>query len=255
MMTSVSTFLTRTWRNTRDLFFFRRRPIWLGVPKDWEAPEDEAVFEQQLQWDDFITNSDIPAAEAAKHPVIQQDIADLRQYLIPTFYEMSQKSKYYQNMYYFYQWIFIIGAFATTVFGTLATFYVPTSETTAVVTTVAPTSTQIAATSVGTPVATEAIVASAVQSSTVTTTSVGGNSAFSQFFSIITAILGAITAFTTTLSNRHDPQKRWGNTRRLAEEMRMQYFKYMSHQPPYDGGDRINKLRENIMKVKEQEYV
>jgi hypothetical protein len=244
MMTSVSTFLTRTWRNTRDLFFLRRAPKWLGVPKEWEAPQDEAAFQQTLQWDDFITASDLPPEEAAKHPVIQQDLIDLRQYLVPTFYEMSQKSKYYQNMYYFYQWIFIIGAFATTVFGTLATFYVPSSETTAVVTEAAPA-----------PESTEAVESQAVQSSTIRTTSVGGNSALSQIFGVITAIIGAITAFTTTLSNRHDPQKRWGNTRRLAEEMRMHYFKYLSHQQPYDGGDRINKLRETIMKIKEQEYV
>jgi hypothetical protein len=243
MVNSVSTFLTRTWRNTRDLFFLRRAPKWLGVPKEWEAPQDEAAFQAQLQWDDFITAKDLPTEEATKHPVIQQDLIDLRQYLVPTFYEMSQKSKYYQNMYYFYQWIFIFGAFFTTVFGTLATFYVPSSETTAVVT--------------AAPEATDAsgVAIDETTSVTTTSTSVGGNSALSQIFSIITAIIGAVTAFTTTLSNRHDPQKRWGNTRRLAEEMRMHYFKYVSHQPPYDGGDRVSKLRENIMKIKEQEYV
>jgi hypothetical protein len=242
MMASTSSFLNRTWRNAKDLFFIRRAPKWLGLAKEWEAPQTEEAYQDLLAWDDFLSAKDLPPEEAAKHPVIGQDITDLRQYLIPTFYEMSQKSKYYQNMYYFYQWIFIIGAFFTTVFGTLATFYVPSSETTAVVTSAAPEATQQAG-------------AESVQSSTVTTTSVGGNTGLSQFFGIFTAIIGAMTAFTTTLSNRHDPQKRWGNTRRLAEEMRMHYYKYVSHQPPYDGGDRVSKLRENVQKIKEQEYV
>jgi hypothetical protein len=243
MAANTSSFLNRMVRNGKDLFFVRRAPKWLGLPKEWEPPQDETAFQQQLQYDDFISLNDFPTEEVGKHPVIVQDTVDLRQYLIPTFYEMSQKSKYYQNMYYFYQWIFIIGAFATTLFGTLATFtIIPTETTTAVVTTVPDASAQAAGDT--TP-----------DSSTVTVTTTNGSNAWSQFWGILTATVGAVTAFATTLSNRHEPQKRWGNTRRLAEEMRMHYYKYLSHQTPYDAGDRLTKLRENIMKIKEQEYV
>jgi hypothetical protein len=243
MTANTSSFLNRMVRNGRDLFFVRRAPKWLGLPKEWDAPESEEAFQQLLQYDDFLSANDLSAEEAAKHPVIVQDTTDLRQYLIPTFYEMSQKSKYYQNMYYFYQWIFIIGAFLTTLFGTFATYtIIPTQTTTAVVTEAPDAAAQAAGDT--TP-----------DTSTVTTTTTNGSNTLSQIFSIITAVIGAMTAFTTTLSNRHEPQKRWGNTRRLAEEMRMHYYKYLSHQQPYDGGDRLTKLRENIMKIKEQEYV
>lgn len=244
MLTAFSSYLERQRRNFSDLFFVRRRPKWLGVPKEWEAPQDEATYQSLLKSDDFLSAVDFPEDAAAKHPVIVQDMNDIRQYLLPTFYEMSQKSKYYQNLYYFYQWIFIFGAFFTTLFGTLATYNIVgnTETSTAVVTPEADASAQ----GVGeiTP-----------ESTTVTTIVSTGNNFWSRTFGIITAIIGALTAFTTTLSNRSEPQKRWGNTRRLAEEMRMHYYKYISHQPPYDGGDRLSKLREIIMKIKEQEYV
>jgi len=78
-----------------------------------------------------------------------------------------------------------------------------------------------------------------------------------QVFSIITAIIGALTAFFTALSNRHEPQKRWGKTRRLTEELRMHYFTYLSHLAPYDTADRVQVMRENVIdiRVKEQENV
>ncbi|MFN8371700.1 MAG: DUF4231 domain-containing protein [Anaerolineae bacterium] len=239
MASSASTFINRLWRNGKDLFFVRRAPKWLGLSKEWDPPEDEATFQDLLQRDDFLSVKDFPEDELTKHPVIVQDMNDLRQYLVPTFYEMSQKSKYYQNMYYFYQWIFIIGAFLTTLFGTFATYTIVPTETTTVVATAAP----------------DAAQGTSDEPTTTTTTVTSGSNTLSQVFSIITAVIGAITAFTTTLSNRHEPQKRWGNTRRLAEEMRMHYYTYVSHQTPYDGGDRLSKLRENIMKIKEQEYV
>jgi hypothetical protein len=73
----------------------------------------------------------------------------------------------------------------------------------------------------------------------------------------MTAIVGAVTAFITALSNRGEPLKRWGKTRRLAEELRMNYFNYLSHLPPYDKPDRVQKLREMVIniRVKEQENV
>ena len=59
------------------------------------------------------------------------------------------------------------------------------------------------------------------------------------------------------MSNRHEPQKRWGKTRRLTEELRMHYFTYLSHIAPYDTPDRLQIMRENVVdiRVKEQENV
>jgi hypothetical protein len=121
--------------------------------------------------------------------------------------------------------VFIWGAFLTTVFGALATlFYAPVGDAST---------------------APAAVLAAA------------DRQAIQQFFSYLTAIIGAITAFTSALSNRGEPQKRWGKTRRLAEELRMHYFNYLSHIEPYDKPDRVQKLRENVIniRVKEQENV
>jgi Protein of unknown function (DUF4231) len=78
-----------------------------------------------------------------------------------------------------------------------------------------------------------------------------------QVFSLITAAIGAITAFFTAVSNRGEPQKRWGKARRLTEELRMHYFTYLSHLPPYDTPDRLKVMRRNVVdiRVKEQQNV
>jgi len=193
-----------------DLFFFRRRPR-LRVPMDWERPADESAYQKLVDDEGFVSNQFWKHDDVSQHPIVAQDLADLDQYLLPSFFEFSQKSKYFQNQFYLYQWIFIWGAFLTTVLGALASiFYVTT-----------------------------------------------GQDAVQQFFSYMTAIVGAITAFITALSNRGEPLKRWGKTRRLAEELRMNYFNYLSHLPPYDKPDRVQKLREMVIniRVKEQENV
>lgn len=200
----------------RDLFFFKRRPAIWGIPLDWQAPETEDEFQKLIQKEGFISPVYWPYGDISQHPIIAQDLNDLNEYLLPTFFEFSQKSKYYQNRFYLYQWVFIVGAFLTTVFGALASLYYTADPA-------------------------EFPERVAVQ----------------QAFSILTATVGAITAFTTALSNRGEPQKRWGKTRRLAEELRMHYFTYLAHQPPYDKPDRVQRLRENIIniRVKEQENV
>src|SRR5690606_18759052 len=57
-----------------------------------------------------------------KYGVIQQDLKDLDQHLLPAFWEFNQKAMHFQNRYFFYQWIFILGAFCTTVLGVLTTY-------------------------------------------------------------------------------------------------------------------------------------
>ncbi|MBZ0280474.1 MAG: DUF4231 domain-containing protein [Anaerolineae bacterium] len=196
----------KRWYN--DLFFIKRRPIFRGLSIEWDRPADEDDYQKLIDREGFISHKYWHGGDLSKYPTITQDLKDLDQHLLPTFFEFSQKSKYFQNDFYLYQWIFALGAFFTTLFGTLA--------------------------------ATVGIA--------------GGNSA-GRVLSYMTAIVGAVTAYYTTLSNRGEPQKRWGKTRRLAEELRMNYFKYLSHLPPYDQADRVQKLRETVIdiRVKEQE--
>jgi hypothetical protein len=190
----------------RDMFFIRRRPVFRGIGIEAVMPADTTPeYQAMLENEGFVSNAFWKEDDLNKYPIIAQDLRDLQQHLIPSYFEFNQKSRYYQNRYYLYQWVFVVGAFVTTLFGTLAATS-PTPE-----------------------------VAKSLK--------------------YLTAAVGAVTAYYTTLSNRGEPQKRWGKTRRLAEELRMNYFKYLSHLPPFDQADRVQKLREMVIdiRVKEQE--
>lgn len=204
----------RRERRYQDLFFFRRRPR-RNIPIEWERPADEADYQRLLDWEGFVSHDvwqENYGDDISNHPVVAQDLADLDQHLLPTFFQLNQKAKYYQNVYYYYQWIFVWGAFLTTLLGTMAAF-------------------------------------------TADPTSTGLESYLSRFLSIMTAIVGATTAYFTALSNRGRPNERWAKTRTLAEELRTEYFKYLAHLAPYDKPDRVQILRTNVVevRVKEQE--
>lgn len=204
----------RRERRYQDLFFFRRRPR-RNIPIEWERPADDADYQRLLEGSGFVSPSAWQEQyndDLSNHPVIAQDLADLDQHLLPTFFELNQKARYYQNVYYYYQWIFVWGAFLTTLLGTMAAF-------------------------------------------TADPTSTGFESYISRFLSIMTAIVGATTAYFTALSNRGRPNERWAKTRTLTEELRTEYFKYLAHLSPYDKPDRVQVLRANVVevRVKEQE--
>ncbi len=221
----------------RDLFFIRRRPRLTGITPDIDLTG--GALDKLIESDSFVTPKDRERYEIDRYPVIVQDLRDLERYLLPTFFEFSQKAKYYQNQFYLYQWVFILGAFLTTLFGTLTTFSYPAGLQGAVT---AP-----------------AVV---VEPVTPPADAAGGAPADAQanwprIFGYMTAIIGAVTAFVTALSNRGEPQKRWAKNRRLTEELRMHYFKYLAHLAPYDRPDRVQRLRENVIntRIKEQENV
>ncbi len=210
-----------------QLFFIRRRPHLRALPSEWFRPEDEDEYQKLIHNDGFISPKYWAEDDLSQYPVIVHDAEDLAEYLLPTYFQYSQKSKYYQDRFYFYQWVFVIGAFMTTVFGSIATLlYIPPNLS-----------------AVATQAAERSLDANSIN--------------WQQLTSLVTAGIGALTAFFTALSNRGEPQKRWGKTRRLTEELRMHYFTYLSHLPPYDTPDRVQILRENVIniRVKEQENV
>lgn len=210
-----------------QLFFIRRRPHLRALPSEWFRPEDEDEYQKLIHNDGFISPRYWEEDDLSQYPVIVHDAEDLAEYLLPTYFQYSQKSKYYQDRFYFYQWVFVIGAFLTTVFGSIATLlYIPPNLS-----------------AVATQAAERSLDANSIN--------------WQQLTSLVTAGIGALTAFFTALSNRGEPQKRWGKTRRLTEELRMHYFTYLSHLPPYDTPDRVQILRENVIniRVKEQENV
>lgn len=190
-----------------NLFFVRRRPRF-NMSDEWEPPESDADYEKLIDEEGFVSITSLAKqTDPASHPIIVQDISDLKEHLLRTFFELDHKAKYYQNTYYLYQWVFVWGAFFTTLLGTLAAFTASTET------------------------------------------------GLTRLFSILTAIVGAITAYFNALSNRSRPSERWAKTRTLAEELRGQYFKYLARIAPYDTPERVQILRENVMqvRVKEQE--
>ncbi|MEZ4668147.1 MAG: DUF4231 domain-containing protein [Anaerolineae bacterium] len=212
-------------RSYSSLFFLKRRPRLRGVPLEWEHPGDEDAYQHLIDKENFVSSRYWHNGELDMYPTVKQDADDLAEYLLPTFFQFSQKASYYQNQFYLYQWVFVIGAFLTTVCGALATLlYIPPNL-------------SIAATAA----AERSIEANMID--------------WQQVMSAATAVIAAITGVVTALSNRNEPQKRWGKARRLTEELRMHYFTYLSHLPPYDTANRLRVLRENVVnfRMKEQE--
>jgi hypothetical protein len=74
-----------------------------------------------------------------------------------------------------------------------------------------------------------------------------------QTFSLSTMIVSAITSYFTILSNQGSPRKRWASYRRLAEELRMTYFSFLSRLAPFDTGNRLDRLRVKILEIREKE--
>src|SRR5262249_39100682 len=106
------------WSN---LFFFRRRPHLRSVSPDWDRPADDDAYQKMIESEGFVSVKFWKQDDISKHAVITHDLKDLEQYLLPTYFQFSQKSKFFQNQFYLYQWVFVWGAFLTTVFGTLST--------------------------------------------------------------------------------------------------------------------------------------
>lgn len=189
------------------LFFVKRRPH-THVPLEWRKPPTAKEYEDLLEWEGLVSIANWKNDDLNQYPLLKQDLADLEQHLLPAFWEFNQKAKHYQNRYYLYQWVFMLGAFVTTLLGALTTYAYTLDSTT---------------------------------------------SLLPNAFGILTAIISAITAFFNALSTQNSPQTRWAKSRRLAEELRMAYFKYLAHLDPYTGEDRVQKLRQNVLQIRRKE--
>ena len=53
-------------------------------------------------------------------------------------------------------------------------------------------------------------------------------------FAFLETLVALLTAFLAAVGGREPPQERWLNNRRRAEQMRREYFRYLTHMPPYD---------------------
>ena len=212
----VSNILKNLRSTYKSSFFIKRRPKW-NIDREWARPDQES-YQQELHWQGFITPEYWAEDDLEAYPLITQDLADLEEYLLPVFWEFNQKSKYYQNAFYKYQWIFMFGAFFTTILAVLTGYYGGLPE---------------------------------------------GNANFFlitaerefwvNLFGLLTTIISAVTTYYTVLSNQGEPRKRWASYRRLAEELRMTYFMYISRVEPYNRANRIDVLRRRVLELRGQE--
>lgn len=190
------------WNN---LFFVKRRPK-LHVSEYFEKPPN---YEQELDWQGFITASAVSKSMQDQSPVLTQDLEDVEEHLLPAFWEFNQKANHFQNRYYLYQWVFMLGAFFSTLFGAATTY-----------------SYAIAGTD---------------------------NNVAAMVLGVCTMAVSGITSFFTYMSQANSPQKRWAKTRRLAEELRMNYYLYLAHLKPYDKEDRVNQMRRFVIDIRRKE--
>jgi len=119
----------------KNLFFVKRRPKF-RFARDWPPPELAALendkpqteeerqakaaaqelYDRRLADEGFIS----PFLFADPSEItsdLRTDLRELQQYLLPRFWAFDQEARYYQNLYYLYQWVFILGAFLTTLLG------------------------------------------------------------------------------------------------------------------------------------------
>lgn len=208
-------------------WYRKRTPFGRHAPKQWTRPEPEKAYQEALYWEGFIAPNFWDDDDLTEYPKIMQDLDDLDEYLLPAFWEYNQRATYYQRNYFFYQWIFIIGAFMATAFGALTTYFTADEG--------------VTVTFLGT--AYEDVKLLGIQL----------NYSMDTMFSLFTTIVSAITSYFTLLSNQGEPRKRWANYRRLTEELRMLYFKFISRLPPYDQKNRVDKLRHRVIEIRERE--
>lgn len=197
----------------KGLFFVRRRPKW-NVPIEWTRPDD-TVYQKALEIEGFISPAHWKTDNIDDFPLLKQDLADIEQHMMDYFWELSQKAHHYQNMFYWHQWVFTFGALITTLLGALTTYAYTFNNGAGV---------------------------DIMEGMTVP-----------QVLGVLTAIVSAVTAFYNVISNQSAPQARWTRARRLTEELRVTYYRYITRQAPFDGTDRVKKLRQHILTVRRKE--
>lgn len=53
-------------------------------------------------------------------------------------------------------------------------------------------------------------------------------------FAFLETLVALLTAFLAAIGGREPPQERWLSNRRRAEQMRREYFRFLTRMPPYD---------------------
>jgi hypothetical protein len=230
-------------KNGSKLFFLNGRLKWGGIPIKWEKPQDDTKFEEQVGRADFFTQEDLRAVKLDQSPTFTQDLADLKTHLLVPYFESSQKAKHFQNDYFRQQWILAIGAFLTALVTTLVFALSPVQTVLAPLEATA----QTAEGEAGTP-ADSALVDEVAAAQALPSTSEA------RFAAILTAVITFITTVVTAWARQQRAQYYWYLWRTVTEELRRHYFLYLSHLPPYNTADAVERLELNVPRILDQKY-
>jgi hypothetical protein len=64
--------------------------------------------------------------------------------------------------------------------------------------------------------------------------SIDSNPTLVPFFAFLETVIAAFVAYLATVSGREPPLPQWLGNRRAAEQLRREFFRYLTHLPPYD---------------------
>jgi hypothetical protein len=198
-------------RIARRVFFLNpsRRPRW-KIPKDYPQKNTDPNWSAELTKHGFMLPPKAGENTAVSDSMVKS-INDVNDKLLPLFFDFDYQAKVNQNLFYFVQYTFVIGAFITTLLGALTVTTIPSAKPDTTV-------------------------------NTTTNQSASDNPTVAKFFGALTAIAGVLTGFATMIQNREKPQEKWYKYRRWAETLRMHYFEYLACMSPYDSPDRTKRL-------------
>lgn len=192
------------------LFFLRRRPR-RNIDREWTPPSPEQ-YEKDMLDEGFITEK---LLQRPLSDELKVDLRELNQHLLPHFWRMNQRAKFYQNRYYQYQWAFILSAFFTTAFAAVNVF----------------------------------VYAQGWNGKF----DMGiGRLRWTELLGLATAIISGVAAAVSFLDANETPQKRWFKARAQAEALRSTYFLFLARQTPFDrlnAGDRVQIMRTKVLEV------
>ncbi|MBI5959369.1 MAG: DUF4231 domain-containing protein [Chloroflexi bacterium] len=196
------------------LFFFRRMPR-RDIPREWTKPDDEKEYETELLNEGFVSEALLKGQMSEE---LKIDLRELNQHLLPHFWRVNQRAKFYQNRYYQYQWAFILAAFFTTVFASMNVF-------------------------------------AYAQGWTDSVNLIAFRFHWSEFLGLATALISGVAAAVSFLDANQTPQKRWFRARAQAEALRSTYFLYLARQEPFNTlntGERVQIMRQRVIEVLRQ---
>jgi len=64
--------------------------------------------------------------------------------------------------------------------------------------------------------------------------SIDSNPGLVPFFAFLETVIAAFVAYLATVSGREPPMPQWLTNRRASEQLRREFFRYLTHLPPYD---------------------